>query len=613
MAALDEKPLPPAPQWGPGHSAAEYWCRQPESVYIHIPFCRQRCHYCDFTVQVVGDGAEQSRAAAAAYLPTLLREIEATMALLRLAQRAATIIPATAAAPAPPPSLRTLYFGGGTPSLLSPEELRCIVDAVHTTVGPVQVAPGIGAPEWPGPPPHAAGRAPLACSGSAAAAPPCAAPTATEVTLEADPGTFDEARMRSLVSAGRLTRISLGVQSLFDDVLRQAGRHHTHAQNLEAIAALQAIRDDPGTSLRSFSADLIAGLPGLTVARWRQQLQAALALGPDHLSLYDLQLEEGTLFWRWFVKGKTGTRKVLAMPPEDDAVSMWEIASQTLTAAEFGFRHYEVSNYARPGHESAHNRQYWARRPFLAFGVGATSHFAGIRLQRPKRLTDYRRWVDHLCAVAASLSALKLDDAGKSAPRGQPDMEDAAVAGALQDFWVTCFGGVPAHPPVGPHPLAALAAAAAEVWHAVPVRPVLECQRDAPWDECVEWLMLALRTSEGLALGPFAEAFGAPVAEAALAALRSWNATTPHVVETGPPGGEGGRWPAVRLSDPAGLLVSNAVLADVIAAVEKVFPAAAPAVRRLTTADAPVVLAAHAAGWAGAGWAPAALEAVVAG
>jgi oxygen-independent coproporphyrinogen-3 oxidase len=273
----------------------------PHHLYVHVPFCRLVCAYCDF-VTVGGRADDIPR-----YTDALLAEI--------------AIRPA-------PGELRTIYFGGGTPSLLTAEQVAAIID---TALG-----------RW----------------GSTAV---------DEVTLEANPSAREAPDWAGLGAAG-VTRISLGVQSLRDEDLHALARGHTASEARDAFAAARS------ASFDNISIDLIYGIPGQSLDNWREGLEMAIALDPDHLSCYALQhaLEPdewaapprpGALRWR--------TRMV---PRQDEslAADQYRLAERFL--ADAGYRHYELSSWARPGRQSRHNAAYWARRAYTGVGAGAHSY-----------------------------------------------------------------------------------------------------------------------------------------------------------------------------------------------------------------------------------------------
>ena len=312
-------------------------CVPPRSAYLHIPFCHRRCFYCDFPVVPLGDRAggepgEPGSASIAAYLALLQQEI---------------------AASPPGPPLATVYFGGGTPSLLTPDQVAALLNALRRRFG---LAPG------------------------------------AEISLELDPASFDQHRLAGYLRAG-VTRVSLGGQSLDDAVLESLGRRHCGADLLEAAGWLSEAWHRG--QLVSWSLDLIQGLPGQAsaagaspqqvLASWRQQLGQAIALAPPHLSVYDLSLEPGTVFARRHERGQ------LELPDADLGADLMELTWAELSAAGYG--HYEISNYALPGHASRHNRVYWSGAGWWGFGMGATSAPWGERLARPRTREGYASWL----------------------------------------------------------------------------------------------------------------------------------------------------------------------------------------------------------------------------
>jgi len=249
------------------------------------------------------------------------------------------------ASPGGPP-LSTVYLGGGTPSLLSASQLADLLGTLR----------------------HRYGLSPAA-----------------EVTLELDPASFDQHHLQACLAAG-ITRVSLGGQSFDDGVLQRLGRRHSSRDLRTAIDWL-CVAQQQG-ELASWSLDLIQAVPGQTRRDWSQQLQLAINSGAPHLSIYELTLEPGTVF------GRQAERGQLALPDDDLAADLLELTSATLVAAGYG--HYEISNYAKPGHSSRHNRVYWSGADWWGFGMGATSCQRGTRQARPRQRDAYAAWVDTL-------------------------------------------------------------------------------------------------------------------------------------------------------------------------------------------------------------------------
>ncbi len=234
-----------------------------------------------------------------------------------------------------PPPLHTIYLGGGTPSLLTAAQVARILRACRAAF--------VVTPD-------------------------------AEITLEANPGGLDAAYFEDLRACG-VNRLSIGMQSAHAAELRLFARDHGVVQVAETMAAARAAGFD------NISLDLMYGIPRQTVAMWGASLDAALALQPDHLSLYALQLESGTPLARWVMGGR------LPNPDDDLAADMYEAADSTLIAA--GFEQYEISTWARPGYECRHNLQYWRNEPFLGAGAGAHGCAGGVRYQVVRDLETY--------------------------------------------------------------------------------------------------------------------------------------------------------------------------------------------------------------------------------
>jgi oxygen-independent coproporphyrinogen III oxidase len=282
------------------------------SLYLHIPFCRHRCSYCDFNTYTSLDGLKE------AYTAALCAEIKQ--------------VGGEEGRPA-----HTIFFGGGTPSLMTPAQLGAILQAVRAHFD--------------------------------------LQPTA-EISLEANPGTVSEAYLSALRGLG-LNRLSFGAQSAIASELALLEREHDFAAVATAVAQARAAGFD------NISLDLIYGVPGQTLTSWEESLQAALALRPDHLSLYCLTIEPGTPMRRWLRDGRF-------TPPDPDlAADQYELAGQLLAAA--GFIHYEISNWTQPGRECAHNLTYWRNNEYLGLGAGAHGHAAGTRYQVVKQPRVYIR------------------------------------------------------------------------------------------------------------------------------------------------------------------------------------------------------------------------------
>jgi len=305
-------------------------------IYVQVPFCQTKCTYCNFHTGVV------AKERFAPYVEAMCRELRGHRELLNAAgvELGRELQDAV---------VDTVYFGGGTPSLLEPRQLQRTLEAIRETFG----VDGSGSVE---------GEGFLLTQG-----PPSAQRREfEEVTLEADPETVEAEKARNWVNAG-INRVSFGVQSFSDKELAAAGRMHRRA---DVYRAAPILRD---AGIRNISFDLIAGLPHQTRDSWKHSLEELIALGPEHVSVYLLEVDEGSRLGKELLMG--GARySAGAVPSEDEMAGFYEMAQEKLGAAGYG--HYEISNWAKPGFESKHNLKYWRREPYLGFGAGAHS-FSG--------------------------------------------------------------------------------------------------------------------------------------------------------------------------------------------------------------------------------------------
>ncbi|MCE2700118.1 MAG: radical SAM family heme chaperone HemW [Nostocales cyanobacterium LE14-WE4] len=292
----------------------------PSSAYVHIPFCRRRCFYCDFPVFVVGNNSRgENSGTIGEYVEVLCQEIRI--------------------APTYSQPLETIFFGGGTPSLLSTAQLQSILTTLEQRFG---IASGV------------------------------------EISMEIDPGTFDFVHIAGYRSLG-VNRVSLGVQAFQEELLKTAGRSHSLIDIFTAIELIHKVE------IPEFSLDLISGLPYQSLAQWQDSLTQAVAATPTHISIYDLTIEPGTAFNRYYKPGDH------PLPTDETTVKMYQMGQKTLTDA--GYEHYEISNYAQPGHQCQHNRVYWQNRPYYGFGMGAASYIQGKRFTRPRKTQEYYQWL----------------------------------------------------------------------------------------------------------------------------------------------------------------------------------------------------------------------------
>ena len=281
-------------------------------IYLHIPFCRSRCSYCDFATDVF-----KSEDAVERYVNALVKEIQNSKFKIQKAENL----------------IETIYFGGGTPSLLSPRQLEKILNAIHEKFN---ILPEI------------------------------------ELTMEMNPATVTLETLKEYRSLG-VNRASFGAQTFDDTELKRLGRRHTAQDVRETIELLRV------SGFANVSFDLIAGLPRQTLQDWARNLDEALKLNPEHLSLYLLEIHEGTPLAEQIRSRRQPS------PDEDLAGEMYELMIEK--TLEKGYRQYEISNFSLPGFESRHNTKYWLCEPVFAFGVSAHS-FDGRTRRANKRDTN---------------------------------------------------------------------------------------------------------------------------------------------------------------------------------------------------------------------------------
>lgn len=282
-------------------------------IYIHIPFCIRKCGYCDFLSAPAGRDTQEK------YVHALEQEIRGRACEYGKYQVA------------------TVFIGGGTPSILGPEQIKRLLDALRSHY---QVLPE------------------------------------AEITMEANPGTVDYDSLAGYRNAG-VSRLSLGLQSSWDEELKALGRIHTWQQFLDAYGAAVA------AGFTHINIDLMSGLPGQTPASYEVTLRrvAELRPGPEHISAYSLILEEGTAFAERFGAGK------LQLPDEETERELYGLTERILR--EYGYGRYEISNYAKEGCECRHNVGYWIRENYLGLGIGAASLVENVRFQNGKVLEAY--------------------------------------------------------------------------------------------------------------------------------------------------------------------------------------------------------------------------------
>ncbi|MEO8855640.1 MAG: radical SAM family heme chaperone HemW [Burkholderiaceae bacterium] len=304
----------------------------PLSLYVHLPWCLRKCPYCDFNSHALGAGGLPEQA----YLDALMADLEPALALVWGR------------------SVHSIFLGGGTPSLFSPEAIDRLLAGIRARL-----------------------RLAADC----------------EITLEANPGTFERDRFRAFRAAG-VTRLSVGVQSFNDAHLQALGRVHDRAQALAAV-------EEAAQAFDTFNLDLMYALPGQTLAELRQDVATALAVPAPHISIYHLTIEPNTYF-----------AKFPPLLPDDDlAYEMLDIVTDMTQSA--GLERYEVSAYARPGHRCRHNLNYWQFGDYLGIGAGAHSKLSfAHRIVRQVRHRDPRLYMDKAMAgdcVASSTEVTRAD------------------------------------------------------------------------------------------------------------------------------------------------------------------------------------------------------------
>lgn len=308
--------------------------KRPLGLYLHFPFCVRKCRYCDF-LSFPSDEAGRE-----IYLERLKEEIKARGAAYQ------------------DYNIETLFIGGGTPSLMTGQQLTELLDTVRVSfhVSPVS--------EW---------------------------------TMECNPGTTDAETLRIYRNAG-INRLSFGLQSMNDEELKYLGRIHTAKQFAENYQAARRV------GFENINIDLMSALPGQTTASWLDTLNKAAALEPEHLSAYSLIIEEGTPFWDLYGDdrsgeanadgiiadggaGQQGKAAILTLPDEDSERQMYHLTKRIL--AEKGYERYEISNYTRKGFECRHNLIYWQRKDYLGLGLGAASMVGNRRFSNVSDMTSY--------------------------------------------------------------------------------------------------------------------------------------------------------------------------------------------------------------------------------
>lgn len=287
-------------------------------IYVHIPFCAKKCNYCDFYSLASGEGEKK------AYVEALKREIREVSKNVNDEYR-----------------VYTIYFGGGTPSIIKADYIKEILEEIRL---------GFRL---------------------------CKDDFYPEITIECNPKTVDMEKLFVYKEAG-INRISLGLQSTNDDELRLLGRIHTYEDFLHSYDMVRK------SCFTNVNIDLMSAIPKQKITTYERSLDELIKLNPEHISSYSLIIEEGTNFYK---KYSENAPLVMDLPSEDEDRAMYELTSFRL--AEAGYKRYEISNYAKDGYFSRHNTSYWERVPYLGFGVGASSLFEGERYDNVANLKEY--------------------------------------------------------------------------------------------------------------------------------------------------------------------------------------------------------------------------------
>ena len=290
--------------------------KQPLGIYMHIPFCIKKCDYCDFLSMPASEEIKDN------YVQAVLEEIKSYEKIADKYQ------------------VQTIYFGGGTPSVLPASHIACILNRLKDSFQIEDFAK-------------------------------------LEVTLEVNPGTVDKEKWKAYKSMG-INRISMGLQSTDNAMLKKLGRIHNYETFLESYKMARK------TGFQNISIDVMSALPGQTIEQYKQTIEKIVALTPEHISSYSLIIEEGTPFWNRY--GEDG-EQAQELPSEEEDRKMYELTNGILK--KHGYERYEISNYAKKGQESKHNSSYWTGTSYLGIGLGASSYFEGERYQNVAELEGY--------------------------------------------------------------------------------------------------------------------------------------------------------------------------------------------------------------------------------
>lgn len=288
------------------------------SIYVHIPFCVKKCNYCDFLSMKASDIVREN------YVQALIREIETESLKYNEYQ------------------VKTIFIGGGTPSLLTQRQIENIMHAIYEKYDVIQNA---------------------------------------EISIEINPGTVTKSNLKKYIDLG-INRLSIGLQSVDDETLKKLGRIHTYSEFLECYNMALA------AGFRNINVDMMSALPGQSFKEYCEGLKRVLSLDPPpkHISAYSLILEEGTPFFERYQSGNV-LEETDALPDEDTEREMYDATEMILN--DYGFHRYEISNYAMDGYECAHNQCYWLRNNYVGFGIGAASMVKNHRWKNDCNLSRY--------------------------------------------------------------------------------------------------------------------------------------------------------------------------------------------------------------------------------
>jgi putative oxygen-independent coproporphyrinogen III oxidase len=305
----------------------------PFGLYIHLPFCESKCHYCNFASGVY------PQSLVAPYLQALKREI---LNIEAIAAQVGILFEEITSS-----QVDTIYFGGGTPSFIAGEEILALMRLLQQVF---QIA------------------------------------ASPEVTIEVNPGSVDFDKIDHYLEAG-INRVSIGMQTFQDDLLKRIGRSH---RVKDALNTFELFRK---RELANISVDVMAGLPGQTAADWQENLETVVRLGPEHVSTYMLEIHQNTQFGKMYSRSSSGEPQVdedgpaEQLPPED-LVERFYLDSIHYFEGQ-GYCQYEISNFAKPGYESRHNLKYWTGKPYLGLGCSAHSCFSGKRWENERSVGRY--------------------------------------------------------------------------------------------------------------------------------------------------------------------------------------------------------------------------------